>query len=289
MTPQTFWRGLSVGEPVVRRGDGGTIAYWPLRGPDARPKVGFVDDLILEGDLGYTRLKFGSRFAGPTVLPAGYTLFMNAAQDRTVHGAHIFEEPTVVSAHCVEPGEAGLWNRSKTARPGMLPVALRVPSFRNRRRDKAGALWGSIRQLLRTSGVGRQERALRALLEAPHVRRGLPALLAPETLPDQRGVVVTLNGVVVGVEIAPGAEQFRAWWTRGGLNESYASEVARLFRPPVLAASSGETLAGHLFSAAVRLRPARGAVYDLELGDLVGQAIFAGGSLVYASAVGERL
>ena len=289
MNNTTFWQHLSIGKPVVRRGDGGTLAYWPLRGPDARPKVGFVDDVMLDKDLGYTRLKFRTRCADPTVIPAGYTLFMNAAQDRTVYAAHVFDKETVVAAHCVEPGEAGRWNARKTMRAGMLPLALRVPSFRNRHRDEAGAMWGSIRRLLQSSGVRRHNGALRALREAPHIRSGIQALTAPETLPDQRGVVVTLNGSIVGVEVAPSAAQFRSWWTQGGLNASYATEVARLFRPPVLAASSGESLADHLFAAALRLRQAKGPVYDLELGGLVGQAVVLGGEVVYASAVGERL
>lgn len=290
MNPESFWHNLSIGAPAIRRGDGGTIAYWPLRGPDARPKVGFVDAVVLDKDLGYTRLKFRTRFAGPTVIPGGFTLFMDAAQDRTVYTAHVFDKETVVAAHCVEPGEGGLWNAKKAARAGMLPLALRVPSFRSRHRDEAGAMWGSLRTLLQASGIRRHDGSLRALVEAPHIRGSLPALLAPDTLPDQRGVVVTLNGSVVGVELAPTAAQFRTWWTRGGLNESYATEVARLFTPPALAASSGETLADHLFSAAVRLTPAKkGPVFDLELGGLVGQAVLLSDEVVYASAVGERL
>jgi hypothetical protein len=283
------WRNLSLGSPAVRRGDGGTIAYWPLRGPDAAPKTGFVDDVILDGDLSYTRLKFRSQFAGPTVIPAGYTLFMDGAQDRTVYMAHVFDQETVVAAHCVEPGEPGLWTFKKAARAGMLPLALRLPSFRNRRRDRADAVWSSLRQLLRASGIARQDGSLRALVEAPHIKRSVPALLAPETLPDQRGVVVTLNGAIVGVELAPSAEQFRAWWTRGGLNESYATEVARLFRPPAISAASGQTLADHLFGAAIRLRQAHGPVYDLAVGDLFGQAVILEDTLVYARAVGARL
>ncbi|MBI3360928.1 MAG: hypothetical protein HY023_07445 [Chloroflexi bacterium] len=289
MTPSSFWRNFSIGAPAIRRGDGGTIAYWPLRGPDAKPKVGFVDDVVLDQDMSYTRLKFRTRFTGPTVIPAGFTLFMDGAQDRTVYAAHVFDKETVVAAHCVEPGEGGLWNAKKTMRVGMLPLALRVPSFRSRHRDEAGAIWGSIRVLLQASGIRRHNGSLRALIEAPHIRSGVPGLTAPDTLPDQRGVVVTLNGAVVGVEIAPSAAQFRAWWTRGGLNESYATEVARLFKPPALAASSGETLADHLFAAALRLRPTNGPVLDLELGGLVGQAVMLGDEVTYASAVGERL
>jgi hypothetical protein len=289
MQPQAFWQGLEVGTPVVRRGDGGTIAYWPLRGPDVQTRIGFTEDLILDGDLSYTRLRFRSPFAGPTVIPAGYTLFMDGAQDRTVYAAHVFDKETVVAAHCVEPGEPGLWNYKKTARAGMLPLAMRLPAYRNRRRDRADALWGSLRQLLRASGIQRSNGSLRALLEAPHIRRSVPTLLAPETLPGQRGVVVTLNGAIVGIELAPTTAQFRAWWTRGGLNESYATEVARLFKPPALAPVTGPTLADHLFAAALRLRGARGAVYDLELGGLAGQAVFHSDRLVYASAVGDNL
>jgi hypothetical protein len=274
---------------VVRRGDGGTIAYWPLCGPDARPRVGFTDDLWLGGDLSYTRLKFRSRFAGPTVIPAGYTLFMDGAQDRTVYAAHVFDREAVVAAHCVEPGEPGLWNEKKTIRFGMLPLAMRLPAYRQRRRDRADALWGSLRHLLRDSGVPRSNGSLRALLEAPHIRRGVPALLAPETAPGQRGVAVTLNGALAGLELAPSAAQFQAWWTRGGLNESYATEVARLFKPSALAPVTGATLADHLFAAALRLRAGRGGVHDLEVGGLSGQAVFRGEALVYASAVGDHL
>src|SRR5262245_65092540 len=91
MEAREFWQNFTVGSPAVRRGDGGTIAYWPLCAPDIAPKAGFVDDVILDGDLSYTRLKFRSRFAGPTIIPAGYTLFMDGAQDRTVYVAHVFD------------------------------------------------------------------------------------------------------------------------------------------------------------------------------------------------------
>lgn len=291
MNAPDFWRGLVIDTPVIRHHrDLGNIAYWPVRGPDAPTRVGFVDDILLARDLGYTRMKFRSAFAGPTILPGGLTYFIEGAQDRVVYATHVFERETVAATHCVEPMEAGLWRQGTPIRVGMLPLALRVPSLRSRRKDRADAEWGHIRRLLARSGLPAWRGALRELLAAPRVQLNLPTLLWPDTLPDQRGVVVTINSQVVGVEIAPSARQFRCWWNDFGLNESYAIDVVRLLKaPPIILATGGLSLAAYLFNATLRTYKVNAHVYDVELGGLSGQAVFMNGHLLYASLVGERL
>lgn len=42
MNAQGFWRGLAIDTSVIRHHrDLGSIAYWPVRGPDAPTRLGF--------------------------------------------------------------------------------------------------------------------------------------------------------------------------------------------------------------------------------------------------------
>lgn len=67
-----------------------------------------------------------------------------------------------------------------------------------------------------------------------------------------------------------------------------AKRAATMSRP-CRAASGGPSLAAYLFNAVLRMHKISAYVYDVELGELSGQAVLMNGALAYASLVGERL
>ncbi len=262
---------------------GNVLVYWPLLGPPVRG-VGFWGDFGLEQDLAYNRLKFKTTWAdGPCVIPQGTMLVGQGAQARTVPGAEVFYCSTTVKANCVEPGQAGFFH-VKQNQPTftMMPVGLRVQAHRLRHQGRTQTLWPAIRQYNLESRVNADN--VPALVDAMRSRANLMEL--PKPLPGQRGVAVTLNSVLLGVEIAPTAEQFGRWWA-GGLAQSYAVEAVRKARPLRLGPGGIEDI---LLGADLGIqRGIAGKVINLERKGLRGQAVYYGGRLAYATVLSEEV
>ncbi len=289
--------GLRPERSFVCRGAVGTVAYIPLCRPDLPASVGFVESIEPEADLAYERMRFRSTFPGLTILPGGLTVWLEGAQDRAVARAHVFSRSVVAPTFCIEPGEPGRWHRGRPWRFGMLPPGLRWHAAAARGPIRADRLWGSLRAFAQRAGVQAPPLApapsLRALMDADHVRCSMPDFRVPETLLDQRGVLVLINGRPIGLEIAPSAWQFRFWWNAGGLNEAYAVEAARwLVRLPLLP-SPGCPLEEIVARWPLRRRPqdagesseGRWAIEAVEWGPLRGEAVWVNGELAYASLV----
>ncbi len=299
MRREVFWEGLRSEHAVVCQGSVGTVAYIPICRPDLSQPVGFVESIEPEADLAYERMRFRSTFPGLTILPGGLTMWMEGAQDRAVARTVVFNRRVVAPTFCVEPGEPGLWHSGQPWRLGMLPPNLRRQAIRARGDVRADGLWRGLREIALQAGVRTlpfaPAPALRALIRVDHIRQAMPDFRAPQTLPDQRGVLVVMNGRPIGLEIAPSARQFRFWWNMGGLNEAYALEAARwLARPPVLP-SPGGRLEEALARWPLR-RQLRDAgrdservweVEEIEWGPLQGEVVWINGELAYASLVSE--
>lgn len=284
-------REFAIGQPSVYncqsmdaegRIGGNVLVFWPLLGPPVRG-VGFWGDFELEKDLAYNRLKFKTAWAdGPCVIPQGTMLVGQGAQARTVPGAEVFYCSTTVKANCVEPGQAGLFH-VKRSRPTftMMPVGLRVQAHRLRHQGRTQTLWPAIRQYNLESRVAADN--VPALMDTMRSRANLVDL--PRPVAGQRGVAVTLNSILLGVEVAPTEEQFRRWWA-GGLAQSYAVEAVRKARPLRLGPGSIEDL---LLGTDLGMRHAAdGKVVDVERKGLRGQAVYFGGRLAYASVLSEE-
>jgi hypothetical protein len=285
-------RDFTIGPPAIHncqsvdaegRISGNVLVFWPLIGPSVSG-VGFWGDFELEKDLAYNRLKFKStRADGPCVIPQGTMLVGQGAQARTVPGAEVFYCSTTVKANCVEPRQAGLFNLKRN-RPAftMMPVGLRVQAHRLRHRGRTETLWPAIRQYNLDSRVAADN--VPAFINAMHSRANLMEL--PRLMPGQRGIAVTLNSVLLGVEVAPTDEHFRRWWA-GGLAESYAVEAARKARPLRLGAGRIEDI---LLGIDLGIgRTIDGKIVDVERRDLHGQAVYFGGRLAYASLLSEEM
>ncbi len=284
-------RDLSIGQPTIQslqstdadgRLSGNVLIFWPLLGPSVAG-VGFWGDFDLDKDLAYNRLKFKSRWAdGPCIIPQGTMLVGQGAQARTVPGANVFYASTTVKANCVEPRQAGLFDaRRRQPSFTMMPVGMRMQAYRRRHEGRTDTLWPAIRQYNLDSRVAADN--IPALMDAMRGRTGRGEL--PRPVRGQRGVAVTLNSVLLGVEVAPSEEQFGRWWA-GGLAQSYAVEAVRKPRPLRLGPGSIEDV---LLGVDLKLRHvADGKVVDLDAGGLHGQAVYFAGRLAYASLLGDE-
>jgi hypothetical protein len=203
-------QGFTTGSPI----HSGRLTFWPLQAPDV--DLGFVGQVKVKDDRGgYGRLTLKSD-NGPAVAPWGMSFFFSGGQDRAIREAVYIpsQETVVVSAVCLEPSEGGMWHGQNT-KVGMLPPSLMaaLPSG-----GGYAALWKGIRQ--RHKSVGQKGETVAGLLEGQSLKS--------VAVSGMRGMIITLDGRPIAVEIAPTAQGFSEWWNDYGLGETFSFEAKTL-------------------------------------------------------------
>ena len=287
---KTLLREFEIGQPSIRNFQtvdaeghihGNVMVFWPLLGPPVSG-IGFWGDFELDRDLAFNRLRFRTGYAGPVVIPQGLMLMGEGAQDRAVPDATVFRTRTTVKANCLEPNQGGLFGPRRRPIFAMLPVGLRVEAHRLRRQGRTDTLWPSIRRYNIDSRI--RANSVPALLAG--IRARITAVDTPAVHPEQRGVAVTLNSVLLGIEIAPTSAHFARWWYEG-LAMSYAVEAARKARPLRLGPGRIEEV---LFGTELPVRRREdGKVVSFARQGLRGQAVHWDGHLAYATVLAEQV
>lgn len=255
------------GEPVVmaRR-----LHLWPIYGI-CPWDIGFVQEVQVVKERGFGVVVLTAEM--DTICPEGMALFMDVGQDR------VTAEPCWVPAfgkvaakvHCIQPSESRSW-RGKAVEMKMLPASLRGKELDA---DSLSARWKMI--VDKAQAVGSKARSVRGLLKTA------PLVFSPaetSSFAFCRGVLIQLDGNVVGLEIAPSPDQFEDWWQNFGLRESWQWEAENAQALPVPLGVGSEL---------VLSPPEEDGLAQIEVDDLRGWAYWREGMLVYASLISERL
>lgn len=199
----------------------------PLVGQDTEyTDVGTVADIYLERDSAYDRLTMGTQADQPTIMPSGFTLITKEkAQDRAVANKTIIpgKKTMEVNAFCVQSTQAGHMSKAnkEQQKVRMLPVTVRKAAYANRNGYNYSALWQSLGEYNTRLGV--TGNYLTNFFEK--FQDQLDNFIAEfELVPHQRGAIILINNVVVGVEIAANPLAFSAQW-ESLIRDCYGSEA----------------------------------------------------------------
>lgn len=218
----------------------------------------------------YGTLHFENPSESTMLIPLHATYVLKApVQDTAMSRAGLLapgKSEEFLSACCVQQWQPGLLTAG-TYKFGILPFELREPALSTRYAWDFGKLWPYIAQLnerhnLRVAG--------KINLFLNHFKPRLDQFVAEfEVLHKQVGAIVLLDGVVVGVEIAPSASYFRQIWETL-LRDSYGSLVMS-YRPDMGSRPSAPT---HLIPFNYRVETLAEVRQELDLlEELEGHAV----------------
>jgi len=170
-------------------------------------------DIVRVGTSTYGTMNFTNPADKPVLLPShvGY-IVKQAAQDHAMSTAGIVpakRQQSWENAMCIQANQAGMISRGEH-KMLILPLALRKPALENRKARNYSKLWNSIGSYNTSSGLG-DSRNLVTYIQG--YERQLDQFIAEfETVENQVGAIILINGDVVGCERAPSTEYWRSVW-----------------------------------------------------------------------------
>jgi hypothetical protein len=261
-------KGMRVGEP---QRFSNRVNVWPIRGGDVGSGVGFVGDVELASDDDYGGMTIMTKHPGGAIAPVGMAFFIPDGQDRALRESTFVPcgVPVEVKTLCLDPFDGGLWGGQKKVDHLSLPPSL-VASIPSSDTHSYADLWDSIS--LRSASNGGNSRTVKGLIGEGHGR----ALVNRQKLPeDARGALVTLDGRVVALYVAPSSAGFQSWWGEYGLANAYEYESRTLPTLPLPIGSGGDEV--------LDVSELDGMVKEVTFMDiLVGWVYAVNGRLVYA-------
>ena len=142
---------------------------------------------------------------------AGYVV-KRAAQDHAMAHTGLIAGQTERSfdtAMCIQQTQGGCIGRGNY-RMMILPYALREPALETRKQQEYGRLWGAIGAFNRELGI---EGASHLEFFLKQFQKELDVFVAEfECVPNQVGVIVLIDDMVIGIERAPSHDYWRSVW-----------------------------------------------------------------------------
>lgn len=151
---------------------------------------------------------------GPTIVPLGSSwVVKEKAQDHAIGSAIIIDKGQGVStntAMCIQSTQGGKITQGNHDFT-ILPLDLRWKALALRSVSQYDKLWQHIRKFDSGYGMDRQDAALINFLTS--FKRQLDQFVAEfELVPRQIGAIIRINGVLVGIELAPSEEFWKSLW-----------------------------------------------------------------------------
>lgn len=276
----------------------GSLTLYPLAGPvRTLPRFRSLDSALQQDELtvrevseggDVNRLVVENHGDRPVFIMAGEVL-IGARQDRVLkHDVVIpaYSGEITVAAYCVEHGRWGYKspNRKFDSRGTISNASVRQAALST---GGQSAVWESVDETTKSSGVAAPTQALNAVYEDAGLRRRLEVVTAnlrdlPDEYPDMNGVVVQVGSRIVAVDVFPDRRVLVSLWPK--LVRSYALESHLGYHSGVGLRRSQvreflDEIAGGYWSR--QSTPGEGTLYALNESSMDGQALVLPEGLVH--------
>ncbi len=219
----------------------GTMAVFPLLGKDATAGLAPLEALEFIGTSGYGSMVFHNPHDKPCIVPTGYAIITKqAAQDHALTFASLIPPMTrreINKACCIQETQGGYIDGSGITDFAMLPLYIRKRHLKEQifpnsnetvlqldERLSFSRLWRAISDFQREL-VGHSAGNLVCFFNK-FMDKLMQFNAEFETVPNQRGAVIMMNGKVVGIEVAPTQEYWQTIW-KSLIRDCYGAEVLR--------------------------------------------------------------
>ena len=171
------------------------------------------DDVAM-GTSDYGIVNLHNESSQPTIVPVGAGwVVKDAAQDHALGSGVLIaagKRRRINTAKCIQSRQCGNITSGKREML-ILPAQLRTQALALRAERGFDKLWSSIGQFNHSHGIGSEE-ALVPFLK--HFKSQLDQFVAEfELVPNQIGAIILINGVLVGIELAPNVGYWCSVWT----------------------------------------------------------------------------
>jgi len=150
----------------------------------------------------------------PTIIPTGAGwVVKQAAQDHALGSGGFVDgnsSKRIDTAMCIQQSQGGLISHGDHDML-ILPAQLRASALAMRKQKQYNKLWGAIGEFIH--GYGLSHGSSNLVLFLNNYSKQLDEFVAEfELVPNQIGAVILVNGKLVGVEMAPTVEFWKALW-----------------------------------------------------------------------------
>ena len=215
MTRQVSMEDILFGVGHGRSQSVGNMEVIPLVDEDGVQDENFESPDAVEvgtSDYGTVNVRNGSD--GPTIVPPGAGwVVKQAAQDHAIGGGTLLKKgqsKRINTARCIQSSQGGYISNAAHEML-ILPVGLRSKALALRSERGYDRLWGDIAKF--NSGFGISSRS-ELVYFLKNFDKQLDRFVAEfELVPRQVGAVILINGMLVGIEMAPSVKFWSAVWS----------------------------------------------------------------------------
>lgn len=231
-----LFKGVTIGE---EQSSGGMSVY-PLIGEDLSIEFASFDDIKFKGSPSYGKMLFDNASDKPFILPAGYTYMSpELTQDHSTATVQILSQGInhINNACCIQQHQTGhIANKGEGLdKFGFLPLELRQKLIFKEEYERTttdcSKLWDDIidfqKELVENSHEAHLIYFFTKYME--HLSRFNAEF---EIVPKQRGVIVTFNHKIVGIDISPTHEYFNHIW-KPLIRDSYGSALIKIAKQDI--------------------------------------------------------